>query len=183
MAPITYDAGTQTVAINAATTSAAGSMSSADKAKLDGIAAGAQVNVATDITYDAASREVRSSTGADATLPLVTPSAAGLQPALSYAAITYAASIELDLAALDGQVRTISLTGNLSLTSINRAAGRRVVLRLICDGTQRTLTFPSEWVFIGTKPANIAASKTAVLSVTWFGTATTDAVAAYAVQS
>ena len=137
----------------------------------------------TDLTYDAASREVRSSTGADATLPLVTTSAAGLQPALSYAAITYAADIELDLAALDGQVRTINLTGNLSLTSINRAAGRQVVLRLICDGTQRTLTFPSGWVFIGTKPANIAASKTAVLSVTWFGTATTDAVAAYAVQS
>lgn len=114
---------------------------------------------------------------------VVTTSAAGLAPALSYAAITYAASIELDLAVLDGQVRTINLTGNLSLTSINRAAGRRVVLRLICDGTQRTLTFPSGWVFVGTKPANIAASKTAVLSVTWFGTATTDAVAAYAVQS
>jgi hypothetical protein len=40
-APISYDAGTQTVAITAATTSAAGSMSAADKAKLDGIAAGA----------------------------------------------------------------------------------------------------------------------------------------------
>ena len=80
-APITYDAGTQTVGISAATTSAAGSMSSADKAKLDGIAAGAQVNVATDITYDAATREVRSSTGADATLPLVTASAAGLASA------------------------------------------------------------------------------------------------------
>jgi hypothetical protein len=38
-APLTYDAPTQTVAISAATTSAAGSMSAADKAKLDGIAA------------------------------------------------------------------------------------------------------------------------------------------------
>jgi hypothetical protein len=38
-APITYDAPTQTVAISAATTSAAGSMSAADKAKLDGIVA------------------------------------------------------------------------------------------------------------------------------------------------
>ena len=43
-APITYDAGTQTVAISAATTSAAGSMSSADKTKLDGIASGATAN-------------------------------------------------------------------------------------------------------------------------------------------
>jgi len=35
----------------------------------------------TDLSYDAASREVRSSTGADATLPLVASSAAGLAPA------------------------------------------------------------------------------------------------------
>ena len=44
-APITSTGGTTpTIAINAATTSAAGSMSAADKTKLDGIAAGAQVN-------------------------------------------------------------------------------------------------------------------------------------------
>jgi hypothetical protein len=36
-APITYNSGTQSVAINAATTAAAGSMSSSDKAKLDAI--------------------------------------------------------------------------------------------------------------------------------------------------
>jgi hypothetical protein len=80
-APIAYNSGTQTVGINAATTSAAGSMSGADKLKLDGIQAGAQVNVATDITYDAATREVRSSTGADATLPLISGASAGLAPA------------------------------------------------------------------------------------------------------
>lgn len=44
-APITSTGGTTpTIAINAATTSAAGSMSFEDKTKLDGIAAGAQVN-------------------------------------------------------------------------------------------------------------------------------------------
>jgi hypothetical protein len=43
-APITYNSGTQTVGISAATTSAAGSMSSADKTKLDGIASGATAN-------------------------------------------------------------------------------------------------------------------------------------------
>ena len=163
---------------------------SAAKTKLDGIASGATNTPLSDTTPQApgtaAAGAASSAAREDHVHPLpgvVTTSAAGLQPALSYAAITYAAYIELDMAALDGQVRTINLTGNLSLASINRAAGRRVVLRLICDGTQRTLTFPSEWVFIGTKPANIAASKTAVLSVTWFGTATTDAVAAYAVQA
>jgi hypothetical protein len=63
-----------------ATTTVPGLQSAADKTKLDGIASGAQVNVGTDLTYDAASREVRSSTGTDATLPLVSTSSAGLVP-------------------------------------------------------------------------------------------------------
>ncbi len=54
---------------------------STDKTKLDGIAAGAQVNVATDLTYTASTRLLASSTGADATLPLVTSTDAGLAPA------------------------------------------------------------------------------------------------------
>ncbi len=64
-----------------ATTSVAGFLSGADKTKLDGIEAGAQVNVATDLTYTAASRLLASSTGADVTLPLVSSSDAGLVPA------------------------------------------------------------------------------------------------------
>ena len=64
-----------------ATTSVAGFMSGADKTKLDGIAAGAQVNVGTDLSYTAASRLLESSTGADVTLPLVTSGNAGLAPA------------------------------------------------------------------------------------------------------
>lgn len=114
----------------------------------------------------------------------VTTAAAGLAPATSFAAINYAASVELDMAALNGQYRTISLAGDLELTTANRAAGRTLVLRLIADGTERTLTFPVGWdVFIGTKPATIAASKTGVLSLTFFGTADTDCVAAWGVQS
>lgn len=54
---------------------------SSAKTKLDGIESGAQVNVGTDITYDASTREVRSSTGSDAVLPLVSSSSAGLAPA------------------------------------------------------------------------------------------------------
>ncbi len=64
-----------------ATTSVAGFMSGADKTKLDGIATGAQVNVATDLAYTASSRLLASSTGADVNLPLVTSGDAGLAPA------------------------------------------------------------------------------------------------------
>jgi phage gp37-like protein len=50
-APIVSSGGTTpAISINAATTSAAGSMSSADKTKLDGIASGAEVNVQSDWT-------------------------------------------------------------------------------------------------------------------------------------
>jgi hypothetical protein len=115
-------------------------------------------------------------------LPARTTTAAGTLPATSYAAITYAASVALDLAVLDGQYRTISLTGDLTLTTSNLATGRTVVIRIIADASQRTLTFPADWKFLGTKPANIAASKTGVLSLTFFGTLDSDCVAAWGVQ-
>jgi len=115
-------------------------------------------------------------------LPTRTTAAAGTLPATSYAAITYAASVALDLAVLDGQYRTISLTGDLTFTTSNLATGRTVVIRIIADASQRTLTFPVDWKFLGTKPANIAASKTGVLSLTFFGSLDSDCVAAWGVQ-
>lgn len=113
----------------------------------------------------------------------VTTSAAGLQPASGYGTITYAAQVTIDFATRDKTLHTISLTGALELLSSNLANGREVRLRLVCDGTQRTLTFPTDWKFVGTKPANIAASKVAILSLAAFGTTNADVVAAYAVQS
>lgn len=64
-----------------ATTSVNGFMSSTDKTKLDGIASGAQVNIATDLslgTITSTTIPLNSSTGADVTLPAVTTSLAGL---------------------------------------------------------------------------------------------------------
>ena len=46
-----------------------GLMTGGDKSKLDGIASGAQVNVATDLAYTAGTRALTSSTGTDVTLP------------------------------------------------------------------------------------------------------------------
>lgn len=80
-APIASSGGTTpAISITAATTSAAGSMSAADKTKLDGIQAGAQVNVGTDLSYTAGTRLLASSTGVDVTLPLFTSTDAGLTP-------------------------------------------------------------------------------------------------------
>lgn len=66
--------------IAAATTSNAGVMSSADKVKLNGITAGAEPNVPTnlDTSTNATTVTVTSSTGNDATLPAATTTAAGV---------------------------------------------------------------------------------------------------------
>lgn len=101
-------------------------------------------------------------------------SAANFIPA--HSAIAYAGSVAVDFAG-DG-LHTIALTGNLTLTSSNLAAGRTVTIRLACDGTARTLSFPS-WKFVGGAPSTLAASKTAVITMTSFGTTDADVVAAY----
>ena len=84
-APISVDssdAENPDVSITAATTSDAGSMSAADKTKLDGIAAGAQVNVNPTQTYTAGTRTLTLSPGDDTTvLPVATTTAAGLMSA------------------------------------------------------------------------------------------------------
>jgi hypothetical protein len=98
-------------------------------------------------------------------------------------AIAYAATVNLDITALNNNWVTISLTGNLVFTTSNRASGRTVVVQLFCDATARNLTFPAAWNFIGDKPSSIAASKTAVLTLAFTGTADTNCTAGYKAQT
>lgn len=155
----------------------------AESAKLASVASGAQANVPTNLSYSGDTRTINSSTGSGTVLPLVTTSGAGLSPATSFSTVTYASGITLDFAALDGQYRTLSLSGAVTFSGSNLATGRTAVLRLLPGASGRTLTFPADWVFLGTKPATIAASKTGVLSLTAFGSTDADVVVAYAVQS
>lgn len=71
--------GTNT-ALAAATTSLAGVMTSADKTKLDGIAAGAQVNVGTNLgtSYSTTTVTITSSTGNNTSIAAATASDAGI---------------------------------------------------------------------------------------------------------
>lgn len=86
-------------------------------------------------------------------------------------AITYAATVALDMAQA---VETVSLTGNITFTTANRAAGKGKMVFITCDGTARNLTFPATWVWLGMNaPTSIAANKKACLSL--FCTGTTDA--------
>ena len=63
--------------INEATTSLAGVMSSTDKTKLNGIAAGAQVNVATNLSATAGTT-INSSTGTNVVIPSASATASGI---------------------------------------------------------------------------------------------------------
>lgn len=113
---------------------------------------------------------------------VVTTSAAGLQPATGYGSITYASTIALDGAVLNGQMNSISLTGALEFTTSSLANGQEIRLRLIADGTTRALTFPADWKFLSEKPDDITASKEAILSLAVFGTTNADVRAVYLEQ-
>ena len=79
------------------------------------------------------------------------------------------------------QLQTISISAATTFTTSNRAIGKSKTIKITTDGTLRTLTFPA-WKFVGAKPADQAASKIGILTITSFGTADTDIVAAYAVE-
>lgn len=77
-----------------------------------------------------------------------------------------------------------SLTGNLTLTTSNRATGRHVKFVIQNGGTIRTLTFPATWAWVGgAAPANIAASKIGVLELVCFGANDSDIIATWKVQA
>ena len=100
--------------------------------------------------------------------------------------IAYSATINIDFAADNGKTLIVgTLTGPLTFTFSNIVQGRNVSVDLLCDSTQRALTFPGSTPFLGPKPSNIAASKAATLTFECRRAGTTDADvrAAYGVQS
>ena len=100
----------------------------------------------------------------------------------SHSTLTYAATTDIDLASTDS-FRTVTLTGNITFTTSNRAAGLSRTIRIIGDGSTRTFTFLA-WKFVGgAAPASLAANKIAALAITAFGTADTDIVAAYSAEA
>ena len=93
--------------------------------------------------------------------------------------LTYSATTDINFAS--ASVQTVALTGNVTFTSSNLAAGRQVTVRLVGDGSARTLTFPA-WRFVGTEPTELAASKIGLLSLLAFDNSDTSVVAAYAAE-
>ncbi len=94
--------------------------------------------------------------------------------------LSYSATTDLDLTAADEQ--TITLAGNITFTTSNRATSRVKGLRIIGDGSSRTLAWPAGWKWLGPVPTSLAAGKTARLSLVCYGPADTDIVAAYTAE-
>ena len=99
----------------------------------------------------------------------------------THSTLTYAGTTNIDL---DGDgFQTVTLTGVITFTTSNRAAGRSKTIRIIGDTSSRALTWPAGWTWVGAAaPTALAANKDAILTITAFGTADTDIVAAYAVE-
>ena len=94
--------------------------------------------------------------------------------------LAYAASVNLDMDPALVSAKSVTLTGVMTLTTSNRAAGRQVVLRIVGDVSDRALTFPAGWKFLGgPAPVSMPANKTALLSIVAYGTLDTDIVAAF----
>lgn len=98
-------------------------------------------------------------------------------------AITYGASIQLEFATTAKTTQTITLTGDLTLTTANLASGRCKFLRLVGHTSEVDLAFPAGWKFVNSAaPSTLAANKVALLFLLAFGTTDAAVVASYAVQ-
>jgi hypothetical protein len=96
----------------------------------------------------------------------------------------YGTTADINVDLNEDALQKALLNGNVAIdtAAANKGAGKSIVIKILCDGTARNFTWNSSWIFIGEKPTSIAASKTAILSMTCFGTAETDIVCSYAVQ-
>lgn len=113
------------------------------------------------------------------------PSAVGAAPEVRTVGTGLGTSgtVNLDMAVLHGTIQTITLTGAVTFTTSNRAAGREVTLIISAGGSPRTLTWPS-WLVVGAAlPTTLAAGKTAVITATCTDTTDAATVAAGTVQA
>ena len=98
--------------------------------------------------------------------------------------LAYAASVPIAFASgAAAPTMTISLTGDITFTTSDIAAGQQIDLIVNSDASIRTLTFPGGWTFMGAAaPANIAATKTGVLRLRATTTADAGIIAEWTVE-
>jgi len=72
------------------------------------------------------------------------------------------------------------ITGSVTYETDNITPARAVYIRIInSSGSTHSLSFPAGWSFNGSPPVSISSGKTAMLTLTSFGTTNSDCVATY----
>lgn len=80
-------------------------------------------------------------------------------------------------------VTMAAMTGNVTFTGSNYAAGRSKTIRIIGGASAFTFAFPSGWKFMGSAaPASLAIGKYAILTLFSVSTTEAEVIAAYAAQ-
>ena len=92
--------------------------------------------------------------------------------------LAYAASRSIDFDTNE-EIILGELTGNIAFTASNYGLGKHKTIHMVSDGSARTFTFPSGWVFYGTEPTTTVASKKSVLSLSCLGSAEADVRAVF----
>ena len=101
--------------------------------------------------------------------------------ALLQEALVYATNVNLNFATYGG--KRLTLAGNVTFSASGHGFGLYMIVRIVCDGTNRTLGFPAGWKFVGSAaPTTINANKVALLRLWSFGTTDADVTAQYLVE-
>jgi hypothetical protein len=96
---------------------------------------------------------------------------------LSLTTLTYAASTDI---VMTNNLNTVTLTGDITFTTSSKASGLYTTVRVVGDGSNRTLAFPGTWVWVGSvAPTTLVANKVGVLSLICFGATDADVVASW----
>jgi hypothetical protein len=99
--------------------------------------------------------------------------------------LTPAASVAIDTSPALPVFNSLSLDQNTTFTTTNLGNGRSASVRVVCDGTTRSLTFPGGWTWLGSgvPPTSLAANDVGYLSITAYGATDADVVAAWSYEN
>lgn len=77
-----------------------------------------------------------------------------------------------------GSMQTLNISDDAYIEMTNITAGQVLYLRVICDASNRTLSWPGPWVWLGFgAPGSMGAFKTAILTIYSYGTTESNIVA------
>lgn len=161
-----------TQATNAATSASAAS-TSASNASTSASAASTSASNASTSASAASTSATAAATSATTAATLVT----------GHSTLTYGTTVDVDFSA-EGY-RTLTLTGNVTtMTTSNRTAAKGVAIRIVGDSSDRTVVLPASCKALGlpSTTLTVTANKVALLSLTAFGTAASDVLAAFATE-